>query len=71
MLEELRRDISVSFGLGFEHGERGWKNLDEQSVVETRMKDLITYGEQNFVAPFLGKPLRGRVCYMKYRGRSL
>jgi hypothetical protein len=35
MPKELQRDISVGSGLGFEHGDHGWKNLDEQSVVET------------------------------------
>jgi hypothetical protein len=27
------------------------------------MKDLITYGEHNFEASSLGKPLMGRMCY--------
>jgi hypothetical protein len=35
MPKELQRDISASSGLGFEHGDRGWKTLDEQNVVET------------------------------------
>jgi hypothetical protein len=35
MPEELQRDISISSGLGFEHGDPGWRTLGEQSVVQT------------------------------------
>jgi hypothetical protein len=33
--KNFRRNISIGSGLGFEHGDHGWKTLDEQSVVET------------------------------------
>jgi hypothetical protein len=35
MPEELGKDISSSPELGFEHGDSGWRALDEQNMIET------------------------------------
>jgi hypothetical protein len=34
-LKNFGKVYPVGSELGFEHGDRGWKDLDEQSVVET------------------------------------
>jgi hypothetical protein len=35
MPEELQKGISTSSELSFEHGDHGWKALDEKNVIET------------------------------------
>jgi hypothetical protein len=48
------RGISTSSELGFEHGDRGWKALDEHNVIETPNGGFeILKEKQNYDAPSL------------------
>jgi hypothetical protein len=60
--EELGRGISSSSELGFEHGDHGWKYLDENNVIETPNGGFGIVKENEFMMPHPLKENLGVGC---------
>jgi hypothetical protein len=64
MLVELRKGITSNPELGFEHGNSGWKYLDEKKVMDILRRGFNMIKEKRiFDAPSLKRVLRGQVYY--------
>jgi hypothetical protein len=50
-LEELRKGITSNPELGFEHGNSGWKYLDEKKVMETSRRGFKMIKESEILMP--------------------
>jgi hypothetical protein len=63
-LTKLRMGINYDPELGLEHGDSGWKYLDEEKRMKTLDRGSKTFEESEILMPHSLKiHLRGWVCY--------
>jgi len=64
MLAELRKGINSNPELGLEHGNAGWKYINDHKVMEILRRGFKMMKERKILMPHLLKrSLRGSVCY--------